>query len=401
MKLSPLAKELYDELVGMTVIDAHEHLPAEADYLQFSYSGLNMFAGGCICHDLESAGLSSEFKATMREGGHRPVETWWPVIALHWEQIKHGSYARALVLTARDLYGLPEISDQTIDEFAARVEADNTPGLYRRTLQDKCKIARSITCVDQAAFPYDPGLCGITSLMRFDGCSSVRSLEEAAATAQNLLRQDVAAGAVGFKMYVGDYGRPDPATAEEEFKTLTRTGDSIPRRALINYLFDKCLDVAAEADVPVAVHTGYWGDFRDLDPKLMFSFAPRRPDVRFDMFHLGMPMVRDAAMMGKTLPNVTLNLAWCSVISQQMTAHALNEMIDLVPLNKIIAFGGDYRVSVQKVYGHLVMAKEVVASVLANRIEAGDLRREEALQVARLWFHDNPARIYRLDERSA
>ena len=65
-------------------------------------------------------------------------------------------------------------------------------------------------------------------------------------------------------------------------------------------------------------------------------------------------------------------------------------------MNKIIAFGGDYRVAVHKAYGHLVLAREVVASVLAKRIDADDFDREYAIHLAKLWFHDNPARIYRL-----
>ena len=65
-------------------------------------------------------------------------------------------------------------------------------------------------------------------------------------------------------------------------------------------------------------------------------------------------------------------------------------------MNKIIAFGGDYRVAVQKVYGHLVLAREVVAAALADRIEAGDFDRARALHLARLWFHDNRKRIYGL-----
>jgi hypothetical protein len=51
---------------------------------------------------------------------------------------------------------------------------------------------------------------------------------------------------------------------------------------------------------------------------------------------------------------------------------------------------------VQKVYGHLVMAREAVAEAFARRIDGGDLDRDEALRIARLWFHDNPARIYGL-----
>jgi predicted TIM-barrel fold metal-dependent hydrolase len=165
---------------------------------------------------------------------------------------------------------------------------------------------------------------------------------------------------------------------------------------LRDYLFDKGLDIAAKADLPVAVHTGYWGDFRRLDPKFMLGFAARRRDVRFDLFHLGMPMIRDAILIGKNLPNVTLNLCWCPVISQVQTTRALDEMVDLVPSNKIIAYGADYRVAVHKAYGHLVMARECVAAALAHRIDAGDFDRAEALRLARLWLHDNAMRIYRL-----
>jgi predicted TIM-barrel fold metal-dependent hydrolase len=114
------------------------------------------------------------------------------------------------------------------------------------------------------------------------------------------------------------------------------------------------------------------------------------------MFHLGVPFWREAALIGKNLPNVTLNLCWCPIVSQVTTARMLDELIDLVPANKIIAFGGDYRVCVQKVWGHLVMAREVVATVLARRVQAGDVDRPEALRLAKLWFHDNPARIYKL-----
>ena len=96
MELSPLARLMYEEICALPVVDAHEHLPAEADYLAKQYSGLNMFAGGYIWHDLESAGLSPAFKAGMRDGGYRPAEEWWPVIRPYWEQVKHGSYARAL-----------------------------------------------------------------------------------------------------------------------------------------------------------------------------------------------------------------------------------------------------------------------------------------------------------------
>jgi predicted TIM-barrel fold metal-dependent hydrolase len=91
--------------------------------------------------------------------------------------------------------------------------------------------------------------------------------------------------------------------AEKEWQKNKTQHSSVVRELL----FDKYLDVAAEADVPVTVHTGYGGDFRELDPKHLLPFARGRQDVRFDLFHLGMPMIRDAIMIAKNLPNVTLN----------------------------------------------------------------------------------------------
>jgi hypothetical protein len=396
----------------LTIIDAHEHLPSETEYLSHGYSGPNMFAGGYVWHDLESAGMSSAFKSTLRDGGDRPVEEWWPQIRPYWEYVRHTSYARALRITAHDLFGIDEIDDATIHTLAERVKADNTPGLYRRILQERCKIAVSITCTEQVDFPDDPGLRGLsTRIMEWvnaawdrqrietfaQSSGEVRSAEDLASALQTVLRQDLAHNALGFKIRVGDFQAPDPQAADAQFQQAYKASAPIERLfALRDYLFDRCLDVAAEADVPVAVHTGYWGDFRELDPKFMLDIAARRRDVRFDVFHLGMPMIRDAILIGKSYPNVTLNLTWCPVISQVQTCRALDEIIDLVPTNKISAFGGDYRVAVQKVWGHLVMARECVAAVLANRIEQGDVDREKALQIARMWFHDNPAHIYKI-----
>jgi len=412
MRLSALARDLYDEISELTIIDAHEHLPPEKDYISYAYSGLNMFAG-YIRLDLESAGLSSEFVEKMRDPNGRPVDEWWPTIKPYWQQAKNGSYARALRITARDLFGIDDIDDSTIHQLAEKVVADNKPGLYQKIIQDRCNIRYSLTDVERASFPEDPGLLGLTrpamvtradhsarqmlSLISDMSERPIKKLDDAVEALQSQLRGDLRDGAVGFKTMCNQYGVPDPAAAEEELKHALGTSEDpgfLP--ALRAYLFDKALDVAAEADVVVAVHAGYWGDFRDKDPKHMLSFAPRRRDVRFDLFHLGMPMIRDAILIGKSLPNVTLNLVWCPIISQVQTVRALNEIIDMVPINKIIAFGGDYRVCVQKVYGHLVIAREAVSAVLAKRIEQGDFDREYAMHLAELWFYDNPVRIYNI-----
>jgi hypothetical protein len=106
--------------------------------------------------------------------------------------------------------------------------------------------------------------------------------------------------------------------------------------------------------------------------------------------------VREALMLGKGFPNVWLNLCWTHIISQRFAMAGLAEAIDLIPTNKLLAFGGDYTVPVEKAYGHLEMAREDVARVLAERIEEGQMTEAQALAIARLWFFDNAVELYRL-----
>ena len=138
------------------------------------------------------------------------------------------------------------------------------------------------------------------------------------------------------------------------------------------------------------------GDFRTLDSQHLIPIVQRHPNTRFDLYHMGMPEVRQTGVIGKNFPNVWLNLCWCHIISQRMTVAALDEWLDMVPVNKILAFGGDYGKPVEKVYGHLVMAREDIALVLARRVRDGLMTESQAVEVARRWFWDNPKELYGL-----
>ena len=79
-----------------------------------------------------------------------------------------------------------------------------------------------------------------------------------------------------------------------------------------------------------------------------------------------------------------------------MAANAVDEWLDQIGTNKIIAFGGDVRWPVEKVYGHLTIAKEIVSTVLSRRIDRGLMTRRQAVSLATMWFHTNPQGLYRL-----
>ena len=169
-----------------------------------------------------------------------------------------------------------------------------------------------------------------------------------------------------------------------------------PCNPLRDLIVDESIRFAGEQDLVVCVHTGYWGDFRQLDPLHMIPLLERHPTVRFDIYHVGYPWVRQALMLAKGFPNVWLNFCWTHIISPRFAMDALDEAIDLLPANKVLGFGGDYGTPVEKVYGHLVMAREDIARVLAARIARATMTEEQALALAHQWLWENPRELYRL-----
>ena len=63
-----------------------------------------------------------------------------------------------------------------------------------------------------------------------------------------------------------------------------------------------------------------------------------------------------------------------------------------------MGFGGDYRI-VEKVYGHLKIARQNIARVLAEKIVLGEMSRPETSMVARRLMFDNPVEFYGLGGR--
>ena len=423
MPYSSIENRLMSAMSEMKIIDCHEHLPPEPERTSSPQDVFTLFSH-YTRHDLFSSGMdraaydgqADEVEA-LREYNSLfdydvPLEQRWRRFRPYWQRIRYGSYARAALLTAKMVYAIDDISDSTYAELSERIAAENTPGIYRRILCDRCNIQAALTqCgstgVDKPLVPLMPA--GLVTALRTAEqteklteqfgvhVTDLDSCRELVRTALHKWRRE---GAVGIKI-MSQYNEPaDAKAAAAALKRLLNGEELQPTKReffepLYNYLLHQALDMAAELEMVVAVHAGIWGDYRNLDCKDMLTLAPTHPRTNFDLYHLGMPSARDAIVVAKNLPNVHLNLCWTHIISQAQTCSAIDELIDQVPVNKVLAFGGDYRRPVEKVVGHLHMAREDLARVFAGRIERGLLSIDQAIELLRTWFWDNPLALYR------
>jgi len=407
--MSDLKQRLLDEMRTWEIIDCHEHLPPESVRLAQPVDALTLFSH-YTHNDLITAGMSREDYDRTQDHA-LPLCERWELVKPYWERIRFTGYARPILYALRRFYEADDLTDDTVAAVSERMQANNTPGLYERVMREACHIRLCLTQIGRVPdenrdllvpiLPLDqfataPGLYEMGEQASLRGVRTLADyLEVVRANLQCAKRQ----GVVGLKMMSAVLPPEDPAAAASAWAAL-RAGQEHDSAALATYLKHQVLELAAAEDLTVAVHCGIiwtnWQDFTTLHPRHMIPTILAHRRTRFDLYHAGIPWLRETGVIAKSYPNVWLNLCWCHIISPQMSMAALNEWLDLVPYNKILGFGGDYGRPVEKVYGHLQLALEDIATVLAGRVEQGWMGEAQALRVAHAWLWDNPVELYRL-----
>jgi uncharacterized protein len=404
METKQIRESLQDAIAQFEIIDCHEHLPPESVRLDMSVDVFTLFSHYTRL-DLWNAGMSQEQWNSLFDPDI-PLDQRWDMFEPFWNEVRWTSYVKSALLTAKHFYGFDDINRQTYQLLSEAIRRANKPGIYERVLKDACNIRTAITQCGRTdtgtplltpvmVITHSPTWQGYQDL--FGDGGPIDTLDDLVDASQRHLARVKSEGAVGMKIMSWPYQEPDREAALTAFREI-QGGETLPcpTNPLFDYLIDRMISFASEMDLVVCVHAGYWGDFRELDPLHMIPLITRHPKARFDIYHAGYPWVRETLMLGKGFPNVWLNFCWTHIISQRFAVAAFDEAIDLLPANKLMAFGGDYQKPVEKVIGHLMMAREDVSEVLARRISNGRMTESQALALAKKWFWDNPVALYRL-----
>lgn len=415
--MQSIVEGLIAEMQKVPVIDSHEHLPPERELTSQRADIFTRIFAHYSPTNVETAGLANARAVLVNTS--RPLEERWAIFRPFLSAIQDTGYARAALIAARDLFDIEEINDETYLALSERIQAGNTPGVYDRVLKGTCGIERVL---NQGTWDDGPrgyavrvhrGFIDYRWNVAKDVCSIYRrwkerhggDFEDVDSWVDFWLGEVVREGCVGLKHGGGRLsGQLDAAESARLFRKV-RDGSLTDEEAarFSPWLAVKSIEKAPDYGLVVAVHCGLnwccWQDFSPTDPMHVIPLLLRYRRTAFDLYHAGIPWVREMAVIANQYPNAHLNLVWAHQISPYMTENALNEWLDLVPTNKIIGFGGDYHCGPEKTYGALVLARENIARALAVRIARGQMTESRAVQVCRAWLYDNPRRIYGLDSR--
>lgn len=396
---------LMDYMSNLTIIDTHEHFSQEKTHMKNDYNFYYLFMP-YIQYDLLGAGMPKKWIWRAPQSD-REIDKYWKVISPLWKYVKNGSYARPLLRAMKKFWNIEDITDENYREVGNIMNGTRKEGYYNDILMKECNIKYILNQIGLADTGYDymkgafqgseHGRYGeLTKYL--DSQSGNVTIDDYCEYVIQKLKTAVKEGAVLSKYDVACLrGIPDRDKASEEFESLKKNRNMYYFPEIEYYVVNETLKVIPQLDIVAAIHSGVWGDLNNQDPVHLFPIMEKYPDVTFDIYHMGMPFVRKCAFLGKNYHNAYLNLCWSHIVSSEMTIAGITEWLDVVPVNKIFGFGGDYCTNPENIWGHLMIARENFAVVFAEKIIKGHMDMDDAKFIIRSWMYDNPARVYKLD----
>lgn len=421
------------------MFDTHEHLLYEpalnSRKLDLFQSWFSQYASS----DLISSGLSKEGLEAIRDP-KRPVSERWQILEPFWQRMKTTGYGRALILAAHDLFGIDRIDASTVSILAEKLEAANQPGWYQYVLRGMAGISSAV--VDGFDWPKPEPTPSSESAegklflhaRRFDDFSFLNSRVDLAALEKQIDRSIASlhdletALEVSFCLGLSSdetvavksglaysrtlaYEKTTRTDAEAAFDRVVSRGNSLHHdgpylpgdtefreaKPLQDYMMYRIVSHASDSKLPVLFHTGLQeGNGNVIEnsrPTSLLNLIRCFPDVRFDLFHAGYPYTAELTTLAKNFPNVYADLCWVHIISPSFARRTLREWLETVPNNKLFVFGGDY-IFVEGAYAHARIARQNVASVLADAVDDEYLTEDEVRELIPALLHGNAEEFF-------
>lgn len=419
--MSVLRDRLLDEMRAMRIVDCHSHTELRRDY----YAQMrNLFTMRSYFNREIAAQIGADdYLYDAIYGGCKTDEERWQLLKSAIARAGNTSYWRHNLITYRKFFDLhePELTDdnwQRVNQAIKTKTAD--PDWYRWVTEDVCRLRTQIrnvdwytdwepeyfTCIlrmEQALQLLDPKA---RSRFAAETNHALDSLSDLKAALTAYVEGYNARGNRGLKL-AHAYSRTldsEDVPASEAAAIYVRALHGVELSACDVKRFQDHLiffmgELAAEMGLVFQIHTGVqstWGWVPNSNPLHLLPLIHKYRGIKFDLFHMGYPYLRELGMMGKHCPNVYINMAWAYLISMEASRQGLSEYIDLVPGARLLGFGSDVRYP-ELIWGHLEMARSCIADVLVAKVERDFLSESAAIDLIRKMLYDNAVELYKLD----
>jgi len=424
LKSSPLGgfeQRITQYIDTLRIVDTHEHFTSPGLLKKSYFMDFTLLLYNYNINDLRSAGLPDSLFDPLFNQSLSPRQKW-RLIEPYWKLSFNTASNRVALIAARELYGIYDLNDQTVDELSSKIRKNYSNDWFNKVLREHCRIDYVILDGNDPDIKEDY----IKHVRRFSTWLTIRSkrsidslaiaqvdpiytLDDYVKSLRNEFEKAVKDGMVAVKINTAynrtlNFERVQDDAARKIFRTLINGNEKFTMtyqaaKPLQDYMFYALMDLARKHKMPVVFHTGLQagnGNYiTNSNPVLLTNVFLDYPDVNFALFHGSYPYGGELSTLAKNFRNVYIDMNWTYAISPSYSERYLYEWLETVPAGKIMAFGGDYT-CVENVYGELMIAKKVISDVLIKKVREGYLTEPEAKNVARMILRDNAIRFYNL-----
>ncbi|MBP1778428.1 MAG: amidohydrolase [candidate division NC10 bacterium] len=414
MNSDSVYSSLREEIRDIRLVDAHNHLPTEAEWLEqpetFGYARDFTAFLGYARGDLSKAGMPLDALA-----GPLTAAEKWARIRPYWPYIRYTGPGAVCRRALSMFCGVDDLTDETIPIIGECVQRLWQPGAYRRlfTEQHRIEVIVNTRNVEPVTETYaDPFMAPLLytdffaltqsrrDIDRLEAASgqAVYSLQTFLRALDTVIEQGITQrGWVGIKWHKipylrpADYGAQDARAAEERLVRILR----MPARGGHGW------DTPAGVDEmrPFQDYIQHHLVQQAIESHLVDLFL-QYPRARFDLLHGSFPYSGELGALTQLFANVYINMSWMEVVSPEAAKRYLSEWLTSIPSNKVFAFGGDQK-SPFLVCASAEIVRDNLAEALAAKVVRGEISREHALDLARWYLHDNAWNHFQLGKRWA
>jgi predicted TIM-barrel fold metal-dependent hydrolase len=423
---SPGQKEsLHQKVLETPLIDTHEHLMNESERIRAGKTiwdkanDWTFLLSHYFDSDLVVAGMSQADHDRFFSTALEPLDKW-KLFEPFWPYVKHTGYGLNVRHTLRDVYGIEDLTGETVGRLEEAYHAAIKPGFYRHLLRDIGNIESCQVNLWPFLESEQPDLLmsdlHISGMI--EGDWDPRYAREAGIAAKTLEDWHRV-----IDYWITTYGKKAVAVkstmayqrdldcvrtpAEEVEKAFLKKLNKEPmtpaeQKALEDHLFWYTVDRATEIDLPVKLHTGYYVGHGQMplrrvqgNPAAICELCHLSPDTQFVLFHICYPYYEEMLSIAKHYPNAYVDMCWSWIINPLAAKDFLKKYLVTAPANKIFTFGGDY-IPVELVPGHAAIARQGITQALSELVDEGWMTLQEAMNLTDVIMHQNARKLYRL-----
>jgi predicted TIM-barrel fold metal-dependent hydrolase len=411
---------LLAHLRGIPAIDTHDHL--------FPFAKLPGYVETDRGKGMNLAGLwqNSYYPwvhslTPWKPGGK--FDDWWAKAKHDFADARTASFYRYQAIAFKDLYGVDfdTITDEQAKELDRRIHRNylDRRWLYE-VVTERANIEVMLNDPHWARFdfsteyPFVALVLNVTTLTRGfhpGEFSSVHddpyafakkhglklaTLDDYLVVLDRLFREAKAKECVGLKTTLA-YQRTlhfEPVKQERAASVFGKPRAKLTVedvKAFEDFIFWRLAELSAKHDMPFQIHTGD-ARLQGSSPMLLLDLIQSNPRTKFVLFHGGYPWVSETAAIIMRHRNVWIDSCWLPTISATMARRAYHEWLDVAPSSRIL-WGADCN-HAEGIYGATELTRRCLADVLAERVERGELREEDARRIGRQVLRENALALF-------